>query len=81
MSQTISLLQSSTDTRIKVLKKLGYSINSKGYVIDSITKEPLICIYSEENVHIDTAAILPGSTLIINANNLTMSQYFLEHGC
>ncbi len=78
-NNNISLLQTSVETRLKVLKKLGFTIDNEGYVIDSKTQEILKCVYGDDSVHIESAAILPGSTLIINANLLTMSQYFLEH--
>lgn len=80
MNKPISLLKSDVETREKVLDKLGYSVNDEGYVLYKRSGENLFCRYSEEPVHIDTAAILPGSIIIINANILTMSQYFLDYG-
>lgn len=76
MSSDIELEQLDNEQRRKVLEKLGYSINSHGYVVDG--KKEVICKYSGEKVHINTAAILPGSLLIINANPLTIAQYLMD---
>ena len=75
----IKLLQAGNDDRIKILEKLGYKIDSEGYVLEK-NKKRAICKYSDKNIHINNAAILPGSVVVINANLLTMSQYFVEHG-
>ena len=75
----LKLVQLSNEDRIKALSKLGYIINEEGYVIDKSTKKEVRCKYSEEKVHINTAAILPGSLLVINATPLTMAEYFVEH--
>ena len=74
----IELVELNISQRLKVLEKLGYSIDEQGYILDKDNRE-LICNYSEERVHIKTAAILPGSLLIINATPLTMAKYFIEH--
>jgi len=73
------LVQLNNEDRLEVLKKLGYVLNDQGFVIDVDTKEEVMCKYSKQKVHINFAAILPGSTLIINATPLTMAQYFVEH--
>lgn len=74
----ISLIQLNNSNRILALQKLGYDINDEGYVYDKSNGKEVICKYSKEKVHINTAAILPGSVIIINANPETMAQYFLD---
>ena len=71
------LEQLNNENRVDILNKLGYSINDEGYVTDSKKKE-VICKYTEERIHINTAAILPGSVMVINATPLAMAQYFME---
>lgn len=73
----LKLVQLNNGDRIKALNKLGYTLDEEGYVLNSKKKE-VICKYSKERVHINTAAILPGSILVINATPLTMAEYFAE---
>ena len=74
----LQLMQVENNERVKILDKLGFTLNEEGFVLDK-NKKLKICKYSEEPVHINTAAILPGSVEIINANPYTMAQYFLTH--
>ena len=73
------LVQLNNEDRLEILKKLGYMLDDKGFIIDIETKEEIICKYSKQKVHINFAAILPGSALIINATQLTMAQYFVAY--
>jgi len=79
MAKLNSLVQLNINERIKVLDKLGYIVNEKGNIVNKSTKKGLKCKYGGDNVHINTAAILPGSLLIINATPLTMAEYFVEY--
>ena len=79
MTET-QLIQLENPERAEVLVKLGYEVNGEGFVVDKKTKKEVICKYSDEGVHINAAAIMPGSVLIFNATPLTMAQYFMEHG-
>lgn len=74
----IQLFQLDNEKRVQILEKLGYEVDNDGYVIDKQTKKEVICKYSKEKVHINTAAILPGSVIIINATPLTMAEYFID---
>ena len=75
----LKLLQVDNDKRIRILEKLGYKIDSEGYLIER-NKKRVICRYSDKHIHISHAAILPGSAIVINANPITLSQYFVEYG-
>lgn len=78
MAET-KLIQLDNRKRTQVLEKLGYFVDDEGFIINKKTKKEVICKYSEEKVHINTAAILPGSALVINVTPLTMSRYFVDH--
>lgn len=73
------LFQLDNVERYEVLKKLGYELDDTGFVIEQGTKKEVICKYSGKKVHINLAAILPGSALVINATPLTMAKYFVEY--
>ena len=73
------LFQLNNAERHQVLKKLGYELDDNGFVIEQDTKKEVICRYNGKKVHINLAAILPGSTLVINATPLTMAKYFVEY--
>lgn len=74
----ITLLQLDNDKRLQVLEKLGYSIDNDGFVVSKKTKKEVVCKYTNEKIHINTAAILPGSHMIVNATPMSMAQYFVE---
>jgi len=75
----ISLIQMDNNNRLLALQRLGYDLDDKGYVLDTNNgNKEVICKYSKEKVHINTAAILPGSVIVINATPETMAQYFLD---
>lgn len=75
--ENITLLQLNNNQRSEVLEKLGFKIDTEGYVLDK-NKKKVMCKYSNKEVHISSAAILPGSTIVINATPITMAQYFVE---
>lgn len=75
----VALYELDDDQRVDLMNQLGYSIDSKGFLIDE-QKNFLLCKYSKEPVHIDKAGVLPGSILIINVTPLTMAQYYMEYG-
>lgn len=75
----LKLIQLNNHRRKEVLEKLGYSVNQDGFVSNPRTKKEVVCKYTKQKVHINTAAILPGSVEVINATPLSMAQYFIEH--
>ena len=75
----IQLVKLDNRGRLLALQKLGYDLNDDGFVIDkNNSNKEVICKYNQEKVHINTAAILPGSVIVINATPETMAQYFLD---
>ena len=75
----LKLLQVDNEKRSRILEKLGYDIDSEGYLVER-NKKRAVCRYSGKHIHISHAAILPGSPAVINANPITMSRYFVERG-
>lgn len=57
---------------------LGYYVDENGIIFDKETKMQHICPITEEAVSIDNASILPGSTIIINTTELSLSEYFTD---
>lgn len=57
---------------------LGYYVDEKGIIFDKKTKMQHICPITAESVSIDNASILPGSTIIINTTELSLSEYFTD---
>jgi len=76
--ELISLKQISTESKILLLKELGY--NSDGeFVLDSKGNK-ILDKYLEIPVKINNMIILPGSEIIIDDNELSISKYFEEFG-
>ncbi len=57
---------------------LGYYVDEKGIIFDKKTNMQHICPITDESVSIDNASILPGSTIIINTTELSLSEYFTD---
>lgn len=62
-----------------LLDSLGYGLNKEGFIINNKTKKIHKCPITKENVRLSDASILPGSTIIINTNALTLSEYFSRY--
>jgi len=76
--ETISLKEVSLNSKIALLKELGF--NSDGeYVLDS-RGQRVIDKYIDMPVKVTNMAIFPGSTIILNDNELSVSLYFEEFG-
>jgi len=76
--ELISLKGVSLKSKILLLKELGY--NSDGeFVIDSFGKK-VIDKYLDIPVRVDNMIILPGSEIILDDNELSVSSYLEEYG-
>ncbi len=76
--ELISLKEVSLDSKIKLLKELGY--NSDGeFVLDSEGKR-ILDRYLDIPVGINNMAIFPGSIIILDNNELSISKYIEEFG-
>jgi len=77
MVETISLQDLSLENKEFLLKELGFASDGI-YVLDS-EGEKVIDNYINEPVKIDNMLILPGSTIIIDNNPLSIVSYLQEH--
>ncbi len=62
-----------------LLEILGYYVDENGIIFDKNTGEEHVCPVTNDVVFIENASVLPGSTVIINTTELSLSEYFLEH--
>jgi len=76
--QTFSLKQFSKEDKILLLKELGYQSDGK-FVLDE-SGEVVIDKYLEIPVLINKMLIFPGSTIILDDNELSVSMYIDEYG-
>lgn len=76
--ELISLKQISNSSRILLLKELGYGSDGK-YVLDE-NGNKVLDKYLDIPVSVDNMVILPGSTLILDDNELSLSKYLEEFG-
>jgi homoaconitase/3-isopropylmalate dehydratase large subunit len=77
MTQIISLKDVSDESKIMLLKELGFSSDGT-YVLDN-SGEKVKDIYIDEPVKISNMAILPGSTIILDDNPLSIASYLEDH--
>ncbi|MFH0906599.1 MAG: hypothetical protein V1824_04660 [archaeon] len=74
---TVILKNLPLDIRVLILKELGY--NTDGiYVVDS-NNNKVIDKYISEPVKIDNMIILPGSTIILDDNPVSIACYLDEY--
>lgn len=77
MVEQISISRLSSGDKILLLKELGY--DSDGiFVLDESGKK-LVDRYIEEPVKLNNMLILPGSTIIIDNNPLSIASYLQEY--
>jgi len=76
--ELISLKEVSVNSKIALLKEIGF--NSDGeYVLDS-KGDKVLDRYIEIPVKVNNMAIFPGSTIILDNNELSLSLYLEEFG-
>ncbi len=71
-----SLKDVGVPSKIALLKELGYDSDGK-YVYKEGNK--FLDKYTEEEIKVENIAILPGSTIIIDDNPLSIASYLEEH--
>lgn len=74
----MSLKQVSSGSKILLLKELGYDSDGE-FVLDS-SGEQILDRYLEIPVRIENMVILPGSEIILDDNELSISKYLEEFG-
>lgn len=75
--ETISLKKISLGSKILLLKQLGYDYNGEFILKDG---KRILDRYLEIPIKIDNMVILPGSTIILDDNELSISSYLEEFG-
>jgi hypothetical protein len=78
MMQLISLKELSSTSKILLLKELGY--NSDGEFIFDKEGKKILDRYLDIPVKIENMIILPGSEIILDDNELSVSSYLEEFG-
>ncbi len=61
-----------------LLDIFGYEVDEDGLILDKETKEEHKCPITGEVVFIENASVLPGSTVVINTSELSLSEYFTK---
>lgn len=76
--ELISLKQVSNNSKIELLKELGY--NSDGEFILDTEGNRILDRYLEIPIKVNNMVILPGSTIILDDNEISLSKYLEEFG-
>ena len=76
--ELVSLKNIDKDSKIMILQELGYDSDGN-YVLDKEGK-PVLDKYLEIPVQIDKMVIFPGSTIILDDNEVSISSYMAEFG-
>lgn len=76
--ELVSLKEVSLNSKIALLKELGFDSDGE-YVLDSEGNK-VIDKYIDIPVKVNNMAIFPGSTIIIDDNELSISLYLEEFG-
>jgi hypothetical protein len=76
--ELLSIKDMPYDCKLLLLQELGYGSDGT-YVLDN-SGERLLDMYTKEPVQVSNMAILPGSTIILDDNPLSIASYLEEHG-
>ena len=78
MTELISIQDIPREYKIKLLQELGYS--TKDNFVTNKDGTILLDRYTEDKIRIDNMLILPGSTIILDNNPLSIASYMEEFG-
>lgn len=73
-----AFLQLTPEQKRILLQALDYKIDEQGFVLTA-TNRKVICPYTHHPVRLETASVLPGSTIIINTSLVTLSEYISDY--
>lgn len=76
--ELISLKKMPKEVKMALLKELGLSSDGI-FIVDSCGKR-LIDPYISEPIRVDNMLILPGSTVILDNNPISVAGYFEDYG-
>jgi len=77
--ELVSLKNVSVDSKIALLKRLGYDVDEAHVFVLKDGKQ-VIDKYADIPVRLDNMAILPGSTVVLDDNPLSVISYLEEYG-
>lgn len=75
--ERISISSLPREIKVKILNELGYSVDGD-FVIDENGKR-VRDRYIDKEVTLSNMLILPGSTIILDNNELSIAEYLEEH--
>jgi len=75
--ERLSLKEISSNSKIELLRELGYDSDGE-FVLESGKK--LLDRYLDIPIKLDNMVILPGSIIILDNNELSLSKYIEEFG-
>jgi hypothetical protein len=75
--ETISLKEVSLNSKIALLKELGF--DSDGEYVTDLEGNKVVDKYVEIPIKVENMIILPGSTIILDDNILSLSCYMEDH--
>lgn len=75
--EIVALNELSKNTKISILKKLGYKSDGT-FVLDKDGKK-VLDKYNQSEIKLDNMAILPGSTIILNEDSGSVLRYIEEN--
>ena len=78
MTELISIKDMPVELKIVLLKELGF--DSDGKFVYYKNGKQCLDKYTEEPIKINNMAILPGSTIILDNNSLSISSFLEEFG-
>ncbi|MAG78580.1 hypothetical protein CL616_04420 [archaeon] len=78
MTELISIKDMPKHLKINILQELGYG--SDGIFVLNENGEVHLDKYIDEPVKVDNMVILPGSTIVLDNNPLSISSYLEEFG-
>lgn len=76
--EPISLQNAPREARVALLQELGYDVDGD-YVIDE-EGDRLEDRYTGDPVRVDNILVLPGSTIVLDNNPVSIAHYFEEYG-
>jgi len=76
--ELVSLKGTSLKTKLAILRELGY--DSDGEYVLNTSGEKVVDKYIDIPVRVDCMVILPGSEVILDDNELSISSYVEEYG-
>jgi len=77
MAELVQLKQVNFDSKVLLLRELGY--DSDGTYVLGSKGQQVIDKYLEQPVTVDNMIILPGSTIILDDNPLSIALYMEEY--